>query len=119
MSSVFPLTVRRTYLLFGVLACCLPTHAADQHWLRVSSAHFIVTTDAGEKPGHDVAAHFEQMRTVFGQLLSRSKLRMSEPMEIIAFRGDNKEYSLIAPPVNAPSANSPGFWLSSEDRVFV
>lgn len=44
---------------------------------------------------------------------------MSEPMEIIAFRGDNKEYSLLAPQVNGQSANSSGFWLSSEDRVFV
>ena len=104
---------------FLALSGGLPSQAADQHWLRVSSDHFVVTTDAGEKAGHDVAAHFEQMRIVFGQLLSRSKLRMSEPMEIIAFRNDNKEYSLLAPQVNGPSANSSGFWLSGEDRIFV
>ena len=92
-------------------------HGPDQHWLRVSSDHFVVVTDAGEKPAHDVAAHFEQMRSIFGQLLSRSKLRMSEPMEIIAFRSD-KDYSALAPQSDRQAVAS-GFWLSGEDRVFV
>lgn len=96
----------------------MPIHAADQHWLRVSSDHFIVLTDANEKSGHDVAARFEQMRVLFGQLLSRSKLRMSEPMEIIAIRGD-KDYAQLAPLVNGQPSTAPGFWLSGEDRIFV
>jgi tetratricopeptide (TPR) repeat protein len=106
--------------VFAVLApfAGLPARAADQHWLRVSSDHFIVVTDAGEKPGHDVVAHFEQMRSVFGQLLSRSKLRMSEPMEIIALRGD-KDYSQLAPQMDGKAVNSVGFWLSGEDRIFI
>lgn len=104
--------------LFLALFAGLPARAADQHWLRVSSDHFIVITDAGEKPGHDVAAHFEQMRSIFGQLLSRSKLRMSEPMEIIAIRSD-KDYSQLAPPVRGKEISSTGFWLSGEDRIFV
>ena len=93
-------------------------HAADQHWLRVSSDHFIVLTDGGEKPGHDVAAHFEQMRTLFGQLLSRSKLRMSEPLEIIAIRSD-KDYAQLAPLVNGQPTKAPAFFLAGEDRIFV
>jgi tetratricopeptide (TPR) repeat protein len=103
---------------FFVLFAYLPAHAADQHWLRVSSDHFVVVTDAGEKPGHDVAARFEQMRAIFGQLLSRSKLRMSEPMEIIAIRGD-KDYAQLAPQVDGKAINSAGFWLSGEDRIFI
>jgi tetratricopeptide (TPR) repeat protein len=111
----------RTFRIFSLLifvAAALPAHAADQHWLRVSSDHFAVVTDAGEKPGHDVAAHFEQMRSIFGQLLSRSKLRMSEPMEIIAIRGD-KDYAQLAPQVDGKAINSAGFWLSGEGRIFV
>ena len=103
---------------FLALFAYLSAHAADQHWLRVSSDHFIVATDAGEKTGHDVAAHFEQMRGIFGQLLSRGKLRMSEPMEIIAIRGD-KDYSQMAPQVGGKAISSAGFWLSGEDRIFV
>jgi tetratricopeptide (TPR) repeat protein len=96
----------------------VPAHAADQHWLRVSSDHFIVVTDAGEKPGHDIVAHFEQMRAIFGQLLSRSKLRMSEPMEIIAVRGEN-DYRQLALPVDGKAISSGGFWLSGKDRIFI
>ena len=92
-------------------------HAADQHWLRVSSDHFIVLTDAGEKSGHEVAARFEQMRAVFGQLLARSKLRMSEPIEIIAI-GNDREYEQLAPILNGQPITAAGFWLSGEDRIF-
>jgi tetratricopeptide (TPR) repeat protein len=116
--SVPQLTVTRIHLLLFAVMACLPVHAADQHWLRVSSDHFIVLTDAGEKPGHDVAAHFEQMRVLFGQLLSRSKLRMSEPMEIIAIRGD-KDYAQLAPLVNGKPTKAPAFFLAGEDRIFV
>ncbi len=101
----------RTFRIFSPLILAiavLSAHAADQHWLRVSSDHFIVVTDAGEKPGHDVAAHFEQMRAIFGQLLSRSKLRMSEPIEIIAIRGD-KDFSQLAPQVDGKPITSTGF----------
>lgn len=111
----------RTFRIFSPLILAiavLSAHAADQHWLRVSSDHFIVVTDAGEKPGHDVAAHFEQMRAIFGQLLSRSKLRMSEPIEIIAIRGD-KDFSQLAPQVDGKPITSTGFWLSGEDRIFI
>ena len=110
-------TFRILIPLILVLAS-FPTHAADQHWLRVSSDRFVVITDAGEKPGHDVVAHFDQMRSIFGQLLSRSKLRMSEPMEIIAIRGD-KDYGQLAPQVSGKAIDSAGFWLSGEDRIFI
>src|SRR5437763_2979325 len=96
----------------------LPAHAADQHWQRVSSDRFTVVTDGAEKPAHDVVVHLEQMRAVFGQLLSRSKLRMSEPMQIIAIRGDN-DYRQLAPQVDGKAINSAGFWLSGKDRIFV
>jgi len=114
--SVLPF-LRTCFLIFA-LATCLPGQAADQHWLRVSSDHFMVLTDAGEKPGHDVTAHFEQMRAIFGQLLSRSKLRMSEPMEIIALRSD-KDYAQLAPLVNGQPSKAPAFFLASEDRIFI
>ena len=111
----------RTFRIFSPLIIAiavLSAHAADQHWLRVSSDHFVVVTDANDKSGHEIAAHFEQMRSIFGQMLSRSKLRMSEPMEIIAISGD-KDYEQLAPPVNGKAVDSAGFWLSGEDRIFV
>src|ERR1700688_26518 len=89
-------------LHFTVLLCAaafLPIASArsdEPHWIRVNSSHFSVVTDADEKHGHDVAVRFEQMRAVFGQLLSRSRINMSEPLDIIALRND-EEYSKIVP----------------------
>ncbi|HZR64118.1 MAG TPA: hypothetical protein VFA85_03165 [Terriglobales bacterium] len=101
-----------------VFSLCISARAADQHWLRVSSDHFIVLTDAPEKSGHEVVARFEQMRSVFGQLLMRNKLTMSQPLEIIAVAND-KEYENLSPLVNNEPITAPGFWLAGEDRVIV
>src|SRR5215813_5972538 len=92
--------------------------AADQQWLRVSSDHFIVLTDAGAKQGHEVAARFEQMRAIFGQLLMRSRIRMAEPISVIALRSDN-DYSQLAPLANGNLTQAPAFFLSGEDRIFI
>ena len=101
-----------------LLLSCAPAPSAAQQWLRVSSDHFIVITDAGDKQGHEVAARFEQMRAVFGQLLMRGRLRMAEPIEIIALRSD-KDYAQVAPLVNGDPTQAPGFFLGGEDRVFI
>jgi len=96
-----------------------PAFAADQpQWLRISSDHFVVLTDAGEKKGHEVVARFEQMRAMFGILLGQHKLRMSEPLEIIAFRSD-KDFAQIAPMSNGQPITAPAFVLTSDDRIFV
>lgn len=103
-------------LLIVTILSSYPLHAADQHWLRVSSDHFVVLTDAGQKAGHDTAARFEQMRAMFGQLLMRNKIRMGEPLEIVAI-GSDKEYQQLAPTANGPVP--PGIWIPGEDRIFI
>ena len=117
---------RHSFWLYRLLIVALflfglgrPALAADQaQWLRVSSDHFIVLTDAGEKRGHEVAARFEQMRTMYGTLLSQRKLRMSEPLEIIAFRSD-KDYAQVAPLRDGQPITAPAFVLTDDDRIFV
>jgi tetratricopeptide (TPR) repeat protein len=110
-------------LILALCVACLagahPAFAADQtQWLRVSSDHFIVLTDAGEKKGHEVVARFEQMRGMFGALLGQHKLKMSEPLEIIAFRSD-KDFAQIAPMRNGQPITDPAFVLTGDDRIFV
>ena len=91
---------------------------ADQQWLRISSDHFSVLTDAGQKKGHEVVARFEQMRAIFGQLLVRNKVRMGQPLEIIAIGSANR-YAQLAPLVNGDPISDPGFFLPGEDRIFI
>jgi len=112
-SRAFP-----TFLILIFCALIESASAAGEHWTRVSSDHFIVLTDAGERRGHEVAARFEQMRAVFGELLVRKKLRMSEPLEIIAI-GSDKSYAQLAPLVSGQPTKAPAFFLPGEDRIFV
>ena len=115
-----PCRIFLRFIISMVVFCGLAKFAAaaDQQWLRVSSDHFIVITDAGDKKGHEVAARFEQTRAAFGQLLMRQKLRLAEPIEIIALRSD-KDYAQVAPLVNGDPTQAPAFFLAGEDRVFI
>ena len=67
-------------VLLSVLALALGPIAAfaanEPKWNQIHTAHFDVWTDAGDKRGREVALRMEQMRTLFGQLLMRSKLKM-------------------------------------------
>src|SRR5438309_5954741 len=113
----------RALLRFLILAFLVPwitepTSAADQQWLRISSDHFIVLTDAGEKKGHEVAARFEQIRAMFGQLMSQHKLKMSQPVEIIAIRSD-KDYAPLAPIRDGQPITAPAFFLTGDDRICI
>lgn len=111
---------RGLYILFAFLiafALALPAHATDQQWQRISSDHFVVLTDASAKKGQEIAARFEQMRAVFGELLGRRKLRMSQPIDILAF-ADEKEYQRMAPLDGGRPTKASGFTLTGDDRVF-
>ncbi len=112
------------FALFATLylsILCLPIRAAQSpkpKWIRVSSDHFSVLTDADERKGHEVAVRLEQMRSVFGQLLLKRKLNLSEPLDVIAFRSD-KEYADAAPILQGQPTAAPGFFISGPDRNYI
>jgi tetratricopeptide (TPR) repeat protein len=87
-------------------------------WQEYRSAHFVVITDAGEKKGREITLRFEQMRAVFGELLSRNRLNISEPLTIFAPRSDQQYYQM-APMHNGQAISVPGFFVPGEDRSFV
>lgn len=104
----------KTVLLAAIsLLSCIPLHG-EPKWLQISSSHFIVVTDAGPKKGHEVAARFEQMRGVFSQLMMRQKIRMSQPIEILALQNP-ATYGQLAP----QGTSLPAFFLRGEERVFI
>jgi tetratricopeptide (TPR) repeat protein len=93
-----------------------PVFAKDEpKWIEVHTAHFSVITDAGEKRGQEVALRMEQMRAVFGQLLSKDKLKMSVPITVIALKSD-KQYGLVAP---AKQNMGAGFYVPGWDRIYI
>jgi tetratricopeptide (TPR) repeat protein len=102
--------------LFVLCAFAAPTlaRASEPQWVRISSTHFAVLTDAPEKNGRNVVLRFEQMRSVFSQLLNKPRINLPEPLEIIAFR-NNVDYAKVRP---ARGQQSSGFVLLGEDRNY-
>ena len=87
-------------------------------WIRVSSSHFAILTDAGEKKGTQTILRMEQMRTVIGNLLMKSKLHLSEPLDIIAVKSD-EEYVQLAPVRDGHPIGTSGFFLDGDDRNYI
>jgi tetratricopeptide (TPR) repeat protein len=109
----------KTCLLLGYLVLSsILTFAGDAQWVEVRSPNFSVVTDAGEKKGRDVALHFEQMRSVFGQLLARAKVNLPVPLQIVAFR-NTKEMRQVAPIFNGKPTELAGLFEGSEDHSFI
>src|SRR3954463_950365 len=90
------LTRKLTFLL--VFAATLSSaHASDEpKWIRTSSAHFVILTDAPIPKGEQIALRLEQMRSILGHQLMKSKLHLSLPLDIICVKSDD-EYIQLAP----------------------
>ena len=95
-----------------------PARDAAPQWMHVNGVHFSLLTDALPKKGVEVELRFEQIRAVIGQLLLKSKLRLSEPLSIIAF-ASHAEYMQAAPAPKGPSTAATGVFLPGADRNYV
>jgi tetratricopeptide (TPR) repeat protein len=105
-------------LLCGLILSASSVRAAEPKWIRVSSSHFSILTDAGEKKGREVALRFEQMRSVFAQLMMKTRVSLSQPLDVIAVKTDD-EYVRLAPLRQGRPISAPGFFLSGEDRTYI
>jgi tetratricopeptide (TPR) repeat protein len=95
-----------------------PLFGGDPQWVEVRSPNFSVVTDAGEKRGREVAMRFEQMRAVFGSLMTKAKINLPVPLQIVAFR-NTKEMRQIAPLFNGKPTQMAGLFQQGEDRSFI
>ena len=120
MSRVFWLLrgVLPVFVCGCALWCLAASREAEPHWIRVSSSHYSVLTDGGENKGREVAVRLEQMRTVFAQLLMKTRVNLPEPLDVIAFKTD-KEYAQSAPLHDGQPIPAPGFFLPGADRNYI
>src|SRR6185437_12108590 len=63
--AMYRYLLRVLLIVFSVLALTRFSYSGDASWVEVTSPHFSVVTDAGEKRGREVAIRFEQMRAVY------------------------------------------------------
>jgi tetratricopeptide (TPR) repeat protein len=118
MTSRFWRGFRSSLLLLILISLHSLAFAGDPQWVEVKSPHFSVITDAGEKRGREVAVKFEQMRAVFGALLTKAKVNLPVPLQIIAFRS-TKEMRQFAPLWHGKPISVAGLFQGGEDRSFI
>jgi Tfp pilus assembly protein PilF len=112
---------RRSRCWYGFvvfLGMVAPAFAGEPEWLEVRSPHFSVVTDAGEKRGREVAARFEQMRAVFGTLMTKAKVTLPTPLQIVAFR-NTKEMRQFVPLWQGKPTEIAGLFMGNDDRSFI
>ncbi|MFZ1010338.1 MAG: tetratricopeptide repeat protein [Candidatus Sulfotelmatobacter sp.] len=113
-SSIFRCLLAFVFLL----SCRSPVFAGEPQWVEVRSPNFSVVTDAGEKRGREVAMRFEQMRAVFGALMTKANVNLPVPLQIVAFR-NTKEMRQVAPLFNGKPTQVAGLFQGGEDRSFI
>ena len=100
------------------LCSAVPARSKEPKWIRINSAHFFILTDADRDKAQETVTRLEQMRDVFAQLFRKTKLRLAEPLDVIAFRSD-EEYIRVAPLRQGRPISAPGFFLAGEDRNYI
>jgi cytochrome c-type biogenesis protein CcmH/NrfG len=110
--------LRACFVVAGVALCSIFGFAGEQQWVEVRSPNFSVITDAGEKKGRDVALHFEQMRSVFGTLMTKANVNLAVPLQIVAFR-NSKELRPMAPLFKGKPTEVAGLFQGGQDRSFI
>ena len=117
--SFHPRPILFAVLLFAVAASSVAsTRSSEPKWIRVSSAHFSVLTDASENRGREISLRLEQMRDIFSQLFLKSKLMLPEPLDVIALQSE-EEYIRVAPLRQGQPISAPGFFLPGNDRNYI
>jgi TonB family protein len=69
--------------------------AKPPEWVEVRTPNFIVVSNAGEKQARKVAVQFEQVRTVFRQLLENANKHPSPPVTILAVKDEASMRELL------------------------
>ena len=100
------------------LSAATTLFAGEPQWVEVRSPNFSVITDAGEKRGREVAMRFEQMRAVFGSLMTKGHVSLPVPLQIVAFR-NAKELRQVAPLFNGKPIEVDGLFQQGNDRSFI
>ncbi len=103
--------------LFFSSAKLAPARSDEPHWIRITSSHFTIVTDADLQKGSTAVVRFEQMRTAFAQLLLRTRVNISQPIDILAVRSDD-EFDKLAPLRQGQTSAGAGFVIPGDDRIY-
>jgi len=93
--------------------------AAPARWVEISSPHFTVVTNSGEKEGRRTAWQFEQIRQALLIVWPWAKIDGGRPITIFAVK-DEATLKTLGPQYWEGKRYRPAsFWATGEDRQFI
>jgi Flp pilus assembly protein TadD len=110
LAALTTLTCARTFGATGV----------NTGWLEVRSAHFVVSTNAGEKEARRIADQFEQIRTLFHSAFPTLRVDPAQPVLILAAKNENTMKMLLPEDWEVKGHVHPaGLYQQGEDKHYV
>jgi tetratricopeptide (TPR) repeat protein len=105
---------------FLLLALSSNSWAAPEQWVEVSSPHFDVFTNAGEKQGRHVLDQFERMRWVFRTLFPTVNGDPPAPMVVMAVKS-RRDFQSLEPEAYLAKGqlDLAGYFLRAPDTDYI
>jgi tetratricopeptide (TPR) repeat protein len=106
-------------LLVTLTIGATPARAADQ-WIEVKSAHFAVTSNAGEGPTKTLAWQLEQIRSAIGVLWPWAQVDLNRPLTVFVLKDETSMRSLAPRYWEEKGAVHPAtLWVGGRDQNFL
>jgi Tfp pilus assembly protein PilF len=111
---------RTVWLALLFAASPAPARDKAQNWIRVTSPHFVVATNASEKQGRRIADQFERMRSVFHAAFPKLEVDPGVPIVVLAVN-DEKDFRALEPKeyLAKGSLKLGGLFLHGPDKNYV
>ena len=113
--------LKKLLLLVLIFAgTCPAAMAGGDQWTEVSSSHFQVVTNAGEKQARHILDQFERMRWVFQTMFP--KLNVDPPTPIMVFAAKNgKTFQSVEPQAYLARGQLmlAGYFLTAQDKNYI
>jgi Tfp pilus assembly protein PilF len=89
-------------------------------WLEVTTPHFTVISDAGERQARHVAGQFERMQAVFHKILPAAQSDPGAPIVVLALK-NKRDFQTVEPAeyLAKGQLDLAGLFLQSNDRCYI
>lgn len=107
-------------VLLGLLAPISSASAAERPWTEVSSDHFIIRAEAGEKPARSTLWAFEQLRTAMKTIWPWVGVDLDRPVMVLLVK-DEGGMKMLAPQYweERGSVHPTGVFVGGVDRHYI
>jgi tetratricopeptide (TPR) repeat protein len=116
----------RRALGVAAVATLLPFHCAfgagdpNDGWVEVRSAHFVVSSNAGDREARRIADQFEQIRALFHAAFANLRVDPAQPVLILAAKNENTMKMLLPEDWEVKGHVHPaGLYQQGEDKHYV